>query len=155
MSAEVWNETWGFDTSTVQTLSMKEGEDFHILLLSDVQLSGYNKDDKAALELVDELVGDVQPDFIMTTGDNAMMPLSDIMTKKFIAQMEGYGIPWSVVLGNHDSEGRGDRAYFGNLYEKAQKQHVPLGSRQPAGCGKLRYKYRRRARRACLFNDNA
>ena len=135
VSAEVWDKTQGFDASTIQKLSMKEGEDFHILLFSDVQLSGYNKDDKAALTLVDELVGDVQPDFIMTTGDNAMMPLSDIMTKKFISQMEGYGIPWSVVLGNHDSEGRGDRAYFGNLYEAAQNSLFRSGPGNLQGVG--------------------
>ncbi len=121
VSTQTWDSNKGFDMDTIQQLAKKDGEDYKILLLSDVQLMGVTFwDDKAALELVDALVADIQPDFIMTAGDNAMLPISDLLTKKFIRQMEGYGIPWSIVLGNHDTEGRGDREWFGNQYENAQ-----------------------------------
>ena len=134
VSAEVWDKQEGFDTGTIQTLTKRDGQDYRILLLSDVQLCGM-WDDKAALELVDELVLEIQPDLIMTDGDNAMMPFSDIVAKKFIAQMEGYGIPWGIVLGNHDSEGRGDRAYFGSLYEDADYSLFRSGPSNLQGIG--------------------
>ncbi len=136
ISAETWNKQQGFNTNTIQTLTKEDGEDFKILLLSDVQLIGLTPwDDKAALELVDELITDIQPDLIMTTGDNSMMPFSDIMTKKFIRQMESYNIPWGVVLGNHDSEGRGDRAWFGNQYENAENCLFESGPSNIQGIG--------------------
>ena len=134
-SPEIWDKAQGFDTAAIKTLTKQDGTDFTILLLSDVQLSGAFWDDKGSLELVDELVAEVLPDLIMTTGDNAMMPLSDIFTKKFIAQMESYEIPWGVVFGNHDSEGRPDRAWFGNQYENAAYSLFSSGPANLQGIG--------------------
>ena len=135
VSAEAWDESAGFDTGTIQTLTKQSGQDYKILLLSDVQLLGMPWDDKEALKLVDELVNGIKPDLIMTDGDNSMLPISDILTRKFIRQMEGYGIPWGVALGNHDSEGRGDRAYFGNLYEAADNSLFKSGPSNIQGIG--------------------
>ena len=134
-SPEIWDESQGFDTSTIKTLTKQDGQDFTILLLSDVQLSGAFWDDKDSLKLVDELVGEVKPDLIMTDGDNAMGPFSDIVTKKFIAQMESYELPWGVVFGNHDSEGRPDRTWFGNQYENADYSLFSSGPENLQGIG--------------------
>ena len=135
VSAEVWDSKQGFDTNTIQALTKSNGQGYKILLLSDVQLSGHPWDDPKALKLVDELVAEIRPDLIMTDGDNAMGPFSDTVTKKFIEQMESYSIPWGVVMGNHDSEGRGDRAYFGNLYEAADYSLFRSGPSNLQGIG--------------------
>ena len=134
-SPEIWDKSQGFDTSTIKTLTKQDGKDFTILLLSDVQLSGAFWDDKDSLKLVDELVDEVQPDLIMTDGDNAMGPFSDIVTKTFITQMESYEIPWGVVFGNHDSEGRPDRTWFGNQYENADYSLFSSGPSNLQGIG--------------------
>ncbi len=134
-SSQTWSESDEFDTQSVSTLSMREGEDFQILLFSDIQLFGNPFEDNKALALVDEMVLETQPDFIMTSGDNAMFILSDIMSKKFAAQMESYEIPWGVTLGNHDSEGRADRAWLGNLYENADYSLFQSGPSNIQGIG--------------------
>lgn len=134
-SAQVWSESDEFDTQSISTISVQSGEDFEILLLSDIQLFGNPFEDNQTLKLIDELVNDIQPDFIMTTGDNSMFILSDITSRRFVEQMEGYEIPWGVTLGNHDSEGRADRAWHGNLYENADYSLFESGPSNVQGIG--------------------
>ena len=131
----VWLETDTFDPQTVTQLVKKDGEDFQILLFSDIQLMGDPFGDPKALDLVDELVNEVQPDFIMTTGDNTAWSFSDVVVKKLISQMETYGIPWGVTFGNHDSEGRADREWQGNQYESAQFSVFEAGPSNIHGIG--------------------
>jgi predicted MPP superfamily phosphohydrolase len=114
----VWLETDPFDPQSDSQLAKKDGEDFQILLFSDIHLTDDLFGDPKALNLVDDLVNDVQPDFIMTTGDNTEWSFADVVMEKLITQMETYGIPWGVTLGNHDSEGRADRNWHGNQYER-------------------------------------
>ncbi|HPR79492.1 MAG TPA: hypothetical protein PLR69_12915, partial [Candidatus Limiplasma sp.] len=94
----VWQESDTFDPTSVSQLVKKDGEDFQILLFSDIQLTGNPFGDPGALQLVDDLVNEVQPDFIMTTGDNTAWFFSDVVVKKLISQMETYELPWGVTL---------------------------------------------------------
>ncbi len=134
-SSVVWNETDELDVNSIGHLTKKDGEDFRILLISDVQLGGFPITDNKALKLMDELVNETQPDVILTTGDNAQFFLADIATEKFVAHMEGYDIPWGVVLGNHDSEGRADRVWHGNQYEGAENSLFEMGPSNIFGVG--------------------
>ncbi len=134
-SGETWTATDAFDTQDIGHLEKKDGEDYKILLLSDIQLLGNPLEDTKALALVDELVKEVNPDFIMTTGDNSYLLLADITTKKFIKQMETYEIPWGVTFGNHDSEGRADRVWHGNQYEDAAYSMYKMGPDNVQGIG--------------------
>ncbi|MBN2851156.1 MAG: metallophosphoesterase [Clostridia bacterium] len=134
-SKSIFNESDVFESADISSLIKEEGKDFQILLFSDIQLSGNIISDQKALKLVDQLVQEINPDFIMTTGDNAMMPFSDIVTKKLISQMESYQIPWGVTFGNHDSEGRPDRTWFGNQYENAAYSLFKAGPSNIQGIG--------------------
>jgi len=131
----VWMETDAFNPQSLSQLVKKDGEDFQILVFSDIQLMGDPFGDPKALSLVDELVNEVQPDFIMTTGDNTAWSFSDVVVKKLVSQMESYGIPWGVTLGNHDSEGRGDRTWQGNQYETAKFSVFEAGPSNIHGIG--------------------
>ncbi len=131
----VWLETQPFDPQSVSQLVKKDDEDFQILLFSDIQLTGNPFGDPQALRLVDDLVNEVQPDFIMTTGDNTEGLFADVVTKKLITQMETYEIPWGVTLGNHDSEGRADRNWHGNQYKNAQYSVFQSGPSNIHGVG--------------------
>lgn len=55
---------------------------------------------------MDEAVAQSSPDLIVLTGDNIYGELDDSgkMWKSLIRKMDGYGIPWCVVFGNHDNE---------------------------------------------------
>jgi hypothetical protein len=54
------------------------------------------------------LVQQVQPDLILLTGDNVYGEFDDagLMMRELIDLMEGFGIPWAPVFGNHDNESR-------------------------------------------------
>ena len=83
-SDEIWQSSDSFDPASASQLIKADGEDFTILLLADIQLGTSIKKDKIALEIMDELVAETNPDFIMTTGDNSYFLIADIMTKKAI-----------------------------------------------------------------------
>lgn len=134
-SEETWLESDVFDPQSIGHVVKKDGENFQILLLSDVQLSGNPFTDSKTLMLVDQLVDEINPDLIMTTGDNSYMAFANITTQKFIRQMESYAIPWGVTLGNHDAEGRADRVWHGNQYENAAYSLFQIGPSNIQGIG--------------------
>ena len=55
---------------------------------------------------IDRLVTLVEPDLILITGDIIYGEFDDAGTSllKLIAVMDGYGIPWAPVFGNHENE---------------------------------------------------
>ena len=134
-STEIWNEGDAFDAASVNQLVKEDDKDFKILLLADIQLGASITKDKEALEMMDELVDETQPDFIMTTGDNSYFLLADAMTKKVIRHIESYGIPWSTTLGNHDTDGLASRNWLGNQYENAENSLFEMGPDNIQGVG--------------------
>ncbi len=134
-STEVWFEEDVYNRDHVSKLVKKEGEDFKILVLSDIQLESNFTKDKKSLEIVDKLAKDLNPDFITTTGDNTSWSFADVEAKQLIKAFESYNIPWSVTLGNHDSEGRADRNWHGNQYENAKNTLFKSGPSNIHGVG--------------------
>lgn len=133
-SNDTWSENDLYNRENIPVLVKKNDEDFKILLLSDIQIStGPNV--KKSLELIDQLVAEVQPELIMTTGDNTAWIRAHKTALKLISQMEGYGIPWGVTLGNHDSEGAADRTWHGNRYEEADNSLFSSGPSNLQGIG--------------------
>jgi len=134
-SDEIWSDTETFDPSTVSQLVKQDGEDFTILLLADIQLGASISKDNAALAMMDELVDETNPDFIMTTGDNGYFILADFMAGRVISRLESYGIPWSTTLGNHDTEALASRNWMGNQYENAENSLFQMGPDNVSGVG--------------------
>lgn len=99
------------DGNTV--IRMPEGRPFRILQLTDLHLGGNvfsRKHDKLAIEAVQQLVSRANADFIVITGDLVyplpfMGGLNNLKSSKIAGElMESFGIPWTLVFGNHDSE---------------------------------------------------
>lgn len=134
-AAAAWNESAPFDPANVSHLTKKDGQDFTILLFSDIQIGANPFRDAKALRMADALVAQTNPDFIMTTGDNTYFAFSGLMAPTIVKKMEGYGIPWGVTLGNHDSEGIMDRNWVGNQYEGAKNSLFEMGPKDVSGVG--------------------
>ena len=135
-SKEIWFDEYEYQADSVVSLVKRNGEDFKILLLADIQIDKWHRRGrKKAFKLMDKLVDSVQPDFIVTLGDNSQGYLSDLMAKKLSKHLAGYNIPWTVVLGNHDSEGRRGRPWFGNQYENAENSLFKYGPSNIHGVG--------------------
>ena len=136
VSSEVWFEEDEYNPEATESLTKKNGEDFRILLLADIQISGSPWTIHKTFNQIDELIDSVKPDFIMTLGDNTEWRYSDKMAKKLIRFMEKKNIPWGVVLGNHDSaEGRKARPWYGNRYEEAKNSMFKYGPNNIKGVG--------------------
>ncbi len=133
-STEIWFPADQINMDAVSTVEM-EGTEYEILVLSDIQLETNLKKDKEALEMIDWLVEETNPDLILTTGDNTGWILSNFETNKLIKRLDSYNIPWAVVLGNHDSEGMADKLWHGNQYEKGENSLFKMGPSTIHGVG--------------------
>lgn len=64
----------------------------------------------------------VQPDLIVLSGDNVYGEFDDNGTvlEALVAEMESYGIPWTITFGNHDNETRKGVEWTCAQYENAE-----------------------------------
>ena len=135
-SNKVWFEEDSYSTNSIPMLVKKSEADYKILLLADIQIDWWHKKvKKEAFRQISQLIDTTNPDFIVCLGDNTQGHLSDIMAKKLIKHMEEFNIPWTVVLGNHDSEGRKGRPWYGNHYEDAENSLFEYGPSNIHGVG--------------------
>lgn len=117
---EIWAYGDEYNVEDVARVKKTEGEDFKILLFTDLQLWASVGDNKETYRIMDELVEKVQPDLIVLPGDNVSGIDTDILTLSLIKKMESYGIPWAPVFGNHDDEGNADLSWQGDKFEEAE-----------------------------------
>ncbi len=100
-----WSVNDTFDSDDYIEIQKQQGEDFVILNLTDVQLSdakAYGELGDCSEDLIRKLVADNQPDLITLSGDNAWDTAAYL---KLIEFLDGFGIPWAPVMGNHDGQG--------------------------------------------------
>ncbi|MBQ2714188.1 MAG: metallophosphoesterase [Clostridia bacterium] len=113
-----------FVTSEVEGLKLykEKDKDFKILNLADIQIINtetelgaqqgsiypqYIDRDTAVYDTIRKLVSDNDPDYIVLNGDNiySRFDFSDLRThRELMTLIDGFGIPWSVVIGNHDGD---------------------------------------------------
>lgn len=135
-STDIWQEEAAYDKTQVPKIVKQDGVPLKILMFSDIQLEIHPFNDPKTLQMVDDLVKEVQPDFIVTGGDNVSWIFADVVTKRLVEQMGSYGIPWGVTFGNHENdEGRADRNWIGNQYEGAPNSVFDMGPSNIHGVG--------------------
>lgn len=94
--------------------SMPEDRDFKLLQLTDLHL-GFGlfskKKDRKALDAVSTLIGRTKPDMIVLTGDSVFpyLPKAGTLNNrrqmiKLLDFLDGFGVPYAFVMGNHDTE---------------------------------------------------
>lgn len=131
----VWSAGDTYDVNSVARLDKTKGEDFKILLITDLQLWAGLGDNKRAWEIVDQLVEETKPDLIIMPGDNVSGLNTDILTLQVVDHMEKYGIPWAPVFGNHDAEGNATLEWQGDKYENAEHCLFSKGPKNLYGVG--------------------
>ena len=112
-STEVWNENEEFSLDNTAVLEKKTDRDFRILTLSDIHFSDYSY--RMFLTIpnilrIKRVVANAQPDLIVILGDIVCDDESSdyYSIKRITDLMEGFGIPWAPVFGNHDDESNCD-----------------------------------------------
>ena len=119
----------------VTTLKKATGEPFRMLVFSDIQLGLNPIANTRAMRMMDELVEQTDPHFIMTTGDNGSFVHASPLIAPLIHRFESYDIPWGIVFGNHDGEGIASRNWLGLQYEKADNSVFNRGPSNIHGVG--------------------
>jgi hypothetical protein len=131
----LWDESDVFDPADYPVLTLTSDRPYRILVLADIQLKLNLVRNIRSFKAIRTLVEETDPDLILTVGDNTATIQSPRLTRKLISLMESFGIPWGVVLGNHDSEGSADRHWHGNRYTEAENSLFSPGPDNIQGVG--------------------
>lgn len=116
----IWAVSDDYSSGNAASLEKTAGEDFTILLFTDIQLWTLVSDNRRAFAIMDELVERTDPDLIVLPGDNVSGISTDILTLQLVSKMESYGVPWAPVFGNHDAEGNATLEWQGDRFEEAE-----------------------------------
>ena len=115
----IWAVSDDYSSENAASLEKTAGEDFTILLFTDIQLWTLVSDNRRAFAIMDELVERTDPDLIVLPGDNVSGVSTDILTLQLVSKMESYGVPWAPVFGNHDAESNATLEWQGDRFEEA------------------------------------
>ncbi len=139
-----WAEEDAFTKDNITTLDMG-ADDFKILLLTDIHLKNHGSFgawfginyilDGASKIALDKLVKNTAPDLIVIAGDTVLTQRNDIEYERIIKQLDGYKIPWAPVFGNHDDEGRADKAKLVDLLSASEYCIFKYGPADLHGAG--------------------
>lgn len=105
-------------------------EDFKILCLTDIHIRNHGTfaaafgvnfilDGMSRIQLK-QLIEDTDPGLIIVGGDTVLTAWNDICTQQFCDFMDQFQIPWAPIFGNHDYEGRADKAKLAEIYEASE-----------------------------------
>ncbi|MDR3275893.1 MAG: metallophosphoesterase [Treponema sp.] len=112
----VWNADENFLLEDYLTLVKKTGEDFRILQLADTQLNGIKKEMQRTFEIISRAIAKTRPHLLVLTGDNVEGLNNRDWGRRLIEFLDGFGIPYAMVMGNHDGEGIYDNSKMGEIY---------------------------------------
>ncbi|MEG1963467.1 MAG: metallophosphoesterase [Clostridia bacterium] len=136
-TTEFWTNLNEYKIEDTFVLEKKEGEEFKILNLTDVQFSDTLDvgNTKIAYSTIDLMVAEQKPNLITITGDSVWTMSTRKSMVKFVKHMDSYGIPWAPVFGNHDREGNIDLNYIADMFEKAEHCLFKKGAIGLSGVG--------------------
>lgn len=124
-----WSPEDTYTPDYAQNIDAGDG-DFKILCLTDIHIRNHGTfaaalgvnfilDGMSRIRLK-QLIEEVQPGLILIGGDTVLTAWNDICTQQFADFMDGFEIPWAPVFGNHDYEGRADKAKLAEIYESSE-----------------------------------
>ncbi len=124
---EKWNADKEFERNYAFEVEKDPDKDFVILNLTDIQLGNdemMGDYGKIAKGTIDKLVEETKPDLITITGDNG----GDCFTYITLAKwLDSYGIPWSLVMGNHDGQNTPNEAWCARSVVNAKNSLFKFG----------------------------
>lgn len=140
-----WSESDTVNVADIQTVDMGDGE-FNVLCITDVHIrnsasfgaswlgTNFILDGMSRVQLK-KLITEQKPDLIVVGGDSVLTQWNDICTQQFSDFMDSFEIPWAPVFGNHEYEGRADKAKLSEIYENAKYSLFECGPSDMDGMG--------------------
>lgn len=139
-----WSKENDFEIKNVKSIDAGT-KDLKILTLTDIHLKNhgtaaaflgvnYLLDWTSANEL-NTLIKQTKPDLIVVTGDTTLTARNDIEYKRFVKFMDKFEVPWACVFGNHDDEGRADKAKIVDVLKTSKFGLFEFGPAEMHGAG--------------------
>lgn len=135
------------DDDGYYSFTKKRGVDFKILQLTDLHYGGSIftvKKDTYCKNLIIKIVEQAKPDLIIVTGD-MVFPIPFIggtinnlkATEDIVKLFDSFGIPWTVVYGNHDVEPIAlyRKSKLSDCYENGEYSLFQRGKKELSGEG--------------------
>ena len=124
-----WNDDMEYTHDYAHNIEIGD-KDYKIMCLTDIHIRNYGTfaaclgmnfilDGMSEIQLK-KLIKNEKPDLIVVGGDTVLTAWNDICTQQFCDFMEKFDIPWAPVFGNHDYEGRADKAKLAEIYEASK-----------------------------------
>lgn len=138
------NDDFALDKAKVRTYNMGD-KDYKILLIADVQ----RKNGGTAVKFVgsnhildwmgetalSKLIKRVKPDLMLMLGDNVANKNNDLEMKTFADFFDKFKVPWAPIFGNHDSEGRANKAKLADVFKESEYCIFEYGPNDLHGAG--------------------
>lgn len=139
-----WTVNDNYDTQKGAKLDMGDG-DYKVLVLTDIHLKNHGTAfaflgvnyilDWAGKGSLDKLVKNTAPDLILILGDSVLTKRNDIEYERIVKMFDSYKIPWAPVFGNHDDEGRADKAKLVDVLKTSEYCLFDFGPKDMHGAG--------------------
>jgi len=134
-SSDIWGASDAFDPDDFASFEKADGENFKILQLTDIQLSGFESEVKACFALITRLIKDTEPDLLVLTGDSVALRNNHKKGARLTGFLDGFGIPYAITMGNHDGEGHYDIEKMAELYASGEYSLFRKGPGNIQGVG--------------------
>jgi hypothetical protein len=103
-----WSPDAEFHADDYPGLIKNEGEDFCILQFTDTHVNAYYETFEAlekTYAFMTRLIDETEPDLLILTGDNiGNNIINPVWAQQLIAFLDSFGIPYALVMGNHDGD---------------------------------------------------
>lgn len=130
----IWSQDDEINLDNITTYELEDGE-FRILQLTDPQfhlplaLSGRTTSN------ITKLIELTQPHLIVFTGDVTESPINGVIFNQFVKFMDIFSVPYAVVFGNHDPEGRASKEKLANILSEGEYSIFQYGPSNIKGVG--------------------
>ena len=125
LRAEVGGFYLGEDTCFDQVRDMAgasirmRGCELRVLVLTDTHFLAIPVGvDGRTRRLIRDLVKETEPELILMLGDNVATFFNHSASRQMIRFMDGFGIPWAPLFGNHDHHGKATSEYLAQMLER-------------------------------------
>jgi HAD superfamily hydrolase (TIGR01549 family) len=99
-----WKDVVHYIDNSMSVFHLKiDSDEIRIIQFTDLHLMD-DANDLLTFEGIQKSVKSLNPDFIVLTGDQTMSNQSEMLYHKLVKLMDDFGIPWTLIFGNHDTD---------------------------------------------------
>ena len=113
----------------------QNGQPFKIIQFADTQLEDDAAKIAVVFDIISQAINDSQPDMLVLTGDNVSGENNDTLGHRLISFLDTFNVPYALVMGNHDGEGRFDNAQMGMIFGSGKHSLFQMGPDNIHGTG--------------------